>query len=297
VEQLPTIVGLGETLWDVFPDGARLGGAPLNFCCSAAELAGAAARVVMVSAVGNDEFGQPAIDALAVHQVDTSCVQRNDQPTGQVLVELDDAGVASYRFADDGAWDQLLWNEDLRQLAASCQAVCFGTLGQRSEHSRRTIQRFVGATADFALRILDVNLRAPFFSDDVIRESLALANVLKLNEDELPHLASLFGISGTHVEVMRQLAQQFQLRSVALTRGANGAILLSDDVESDLPGIEVKVADTVGAGDAFTAAMTLGLLAERSVDRINQHAIATAAFVCSSSGATMKFPENLLAGD
>ena len=293
MEKRTTIVGLGETLWDVFPDGARLGGAPLNFCCSAAELSGTDTRVVMVSAVGNDRPGQSAIDALADHQVDTSCIQRNDQPTGQVLVELDDAGVASYRFAEDGAWDHLLWNGDLRQLAEECHAVCFGTLGQRSTHSRRTIQRFAAATSDESLRILDVNLRAPFYSDDVIQESLALANVLKLNDDELPHLARLFNISGTPVQLMQQLAEQFQLRCVALTRGSDGAILLCNQAVSEQPGVRIEVADTVGAGDAFTAAMTLGLLADHGVDRINQHAVATAAFVCSRAGATTKFPEHL----
>ncbi len=290
---MPIIVGLGETLWDVFPDGPRLGGAPLNFSCSAAELASGSAKVFMVSAVGNDDLGQPAVDAMKMHQVDVSTIQCNDRATGQVFVELDQAGVASYRFADDGAWDHLEWNSALQQLASECDAVCFGSLGQRGSVSRSTIRKFVAATPAEAMRILDINLRAPFFSDDVILESLALANTLKLNDDELPYLARLCNIRGTQTDLMHQLADRYQLKCVALTRGANGAVLMCGEAVSDLPGVEVKVADTVGAGDAFTAAMTLGLLAGEPVDTINQHAIQVAAYVCSMSGATMSFPDQL----
>ena len=293
MNNMPIIVGLGETLWDVFPDGPRLGGAPLNFSCSAAELSSGSAKVFMVSAVGNDTLGQPAIDALKMHGVDVSTIQRNDRATGQVFVELDQAGVASYRFADDGAWDHLAWNSTLQHLASQCDAVCFGSLGQRSSVSRRTIQKFVAATPARTMRILDVNLRAPFFNDEVILESLALANTLKLNDDELPYLAKLCNIRGTETELMHQLADKHQLRCVALTRGANGAVLMCGEAVSDLPGAEVKVADTVGAGDAFTAAITLGLLAGKTVDDINQHAIKVAAYVCSMSGATTSFPNEL----
>jgi len=294
MSKIAVVVGLGETLWDVFPDGAHLGGAPLNFSCSAAELAQSHARVFIVSSVGNDELGRRAVDSLTEHGVDTTCMQTDDRQTGQVLVELDSAGVASYRFAEDTAWDHLCWNSALRQLASDCDAICFGTLGQRSGCSRTTIQKFVSATSDETLRILDVNLRAPFFSDEVIRESLVLANVLKLNDEELPLLAGLSGFSGNDVEIMRQLADEFQLRCVALTRGDKGAILVCGDAVSDLPGIEVEVVDTVGAGDAFTAAMTLGLLAGQDMDQVNQRAIATASYVCSQPGATMSFPESLL---
>lgn len=289
------IVGLGEILWDVFPDGPRFGGAPSNFSCSAAELAQDSAQVFMVSAVGNDQLGRQAIESLGARGVNTTCVQIDERETGQVLVELDSAGVASYRFAENTAWDHLSWNESLSQLAPSCDVVCFGTLGQRGECSRSTIQRFVRATSDETLRILDVNLRAPFYDDTVIRDSLNLANVLKLNDDELPVLARLFGVAGSDIEIMRQLAQQYQLRYVALTRGAKGAVLLSEHEVSDRPGLHVGVADTVGAGDAFTAAMTLGLLAERSIDDVNKSAIGTAAYVCSQPGATMKFPAQLIA--
>lgn len=287
------IVGLGETLWDIFPDGPRLGGAPLNFACSCAELGQSHAQVFLASSVGNDELGDRALDLLKQHGVSISHTQTDSHPTGQVLVQLDDAGVASYRFAENSAWDHLSWNSQLENLAADCDAVCFGTLGQRSQQSRDMIHRFVAATSDDSLCILDVNLRAPFFDDDVIRESLVLANVLKLNDDELPLLARLIGATGTQVEMMQQLAVAFQLRCVALTRGSSGAILVCGDTVSDLNGEAVEVADTVGAGDAFTAAMTLGLLTNRTASDVNRHAIAVAAYVCSQSGATMRFPEHL----
>ena len=287
------IVGLGETLWDVFPDGPRLGGAPLNFSCSTAELAQSDAQVFMASAVGSDELGRRAICTLEEHGVNTTCMQIDDRPTGQVLVELDSAGVASYRFAENCAWDHFLWNSALQKLASDCDAVCFGTLGQRSACSRATIHKFVAETNEETLRILDVNLRPPFFSDEMIRQSLALANVLKLNDEELPLLARLCDVHGSDVEIMKKLAEQYQFRCIALTRGAKGAILVYGDEVSDLPGIEVAVADTVGAGDAFTAAMTLGLLAGRDIDQVNRNAIAIAAYVCSKPGATMKFPANL----
>jgi fructokinase len=288
------IVGIGEILWDVFPDGPRFGGAPSNFSCSAAELAQDAAQVYMVSAVGSDELGRRAIHSLAKHGVNTSFVLIDEWETGQVLVELDSQGVASYRFAENTAWDHLVWSDALQQLAADCDVVCFGTLAQRSKSSRIAIQDFVKATSDDTLRILDVNLRDPFFDDEVIRESLILANVLKLNDEELPLLARLSGAAGSDIEIIRQLADRFQLSHVALTRGAAGAVIVSQDAVSELPGVEVKVADTVGAGDAFTAAMSLGLLSGQDVDEVNGTAIATASHVCSIPGATMRFPESLL---
>ena len=288
------VVGIGEILWDVFPDGPRFGGAPANFSCSTSELSRGAAGVLIVSAVGEDELGRKAIESLKQRGVDTSVLQVNQHPTGKVDVQLDDAGVASYHFADDSAWDHLAWNDALGKVAAKCDAVCFGTLGQRSETSRRTINQFVQATPESALRILDVNLREPFYDDSVILQSLALANVLKLNDDELPRLARINGLSGDDVDVMRQLAARHQLRYVALTRGAGGAAIVSQDEVSDLPGIPTEVADTVGAGDAFTAAITLGLLAGQDIDTVNRNAIAVASYVCSQPGATMTFPDELM---
>jgi fructokinase len=291
------IIALGEILWDVFPDGPRFGGAPANFGCSAAELGRDKAIVTMVSAVGDDELGRRALEALANRGVHTTGVQVNGYPTGRVDVELDEHGAASYRFAENCAWDHLSWNHELEQLAQRCDAVCFGTLGQRGRESQETIWALVQATPESALRILDVNIREPFISDELILASLDLANVLKLNDEELPVIGRLCNVSGSDLEIMRQVARRFTLRHVALTRGPDGAVIVSEDSVSELPGVPVKVADTVGAGDAFTASMTLGLLAGQNLDTINRNAIATASFVCSQPGATMSFPDQWRHGE
>ena len=288
-EKLRVIIGLGEILWDVFPDGPRFGGAPANFACHVAALGG---NSEMVSAVGNDELGAQALAELHQRGVGTSGVHRHkDRATGIVTVSLDADGHASYEFAADTAWDALPWSAQLARLAERTSAVSFGTLGQRSACSRATIRRFVTATPSTALRVFDINLRPPFISDAVILESLALANVLKLNDDELPALAALCASTGSDVEIMLKLAARFTLRVVALTRGADGAVLVHNGQVSEHPGIETGVVDTVGAGDAYTAVLTLGLLEGRDLDAINREACQVAAFVCSQSGATPKLPD------
>ncbi len=287
------ILAIGEILWDVFPDGARFGGAPANFACSTAELAKADASVHMISAVGDDPFGRDAIEAMGARGVLSDAVQVNGYATGRVDVTLNPAGEAAYQFAEDSAWDHLAWNRTLEELASTCDAVCFGTLGQRGSESQETIRTLIRATADTALRILDINIRKPFISDDTILTSLDLANVLKLNDEELPAIASLCDFSGSDVEIMRQIARRFELRLVALTRGAKGAVIVTDDSVSELPGVPVQVVDTVGAGDAFTASMTLGVLAGHSLATTNHNAMATASYVCSQPGATMAFPDRL----
>jgi fructokinase len=286
-----TIVGVGELLWDLFPDGPRFGGAPVNFSCHAAALG---ANVHVVTSVGDDPLGRQALEALRSHGVDSDAVAICDQaPTGTVKVAVDAAGKATFTFAPDVAWDHLCWCAALEGLAARCDAVCFGTLGQRAAESRQSIQRFVRATPLPTLRIYDINLRPPFYSDEVIRESLALANVLKLNDDELPILASMCGVSGTEAGVLHQFAQKFDLQVVALTRGARGAMLLRGGDVSECPGVSVAVKDTVGAGDAFTAALALGLLRNDPLDLINRRACEVAAYVCSCPGATPPLPEHI----
>lgn len=288
------IVGIGEVLWDMFPNGPQFGGAPANFACSSAALAQESAHVSMISAVGDDELGQRALAKLGDFGVDTSAIQVKSDPTGQVNVRLDGDGVASFVFQEDSAWDQLSWNITLGKIAMECDAVCFGSLGQRGQCSRETIRRFVSTTPEAALRVLDVNLRTPFWSSNLIRESLALANVLKLNDDELQAIAALSGARGSEVEMLRQIANEYQLRVVALTRGSHGAVICAGNEVSDRPGETVNVVDTVGAGDVFTGALTLGLLNGHTVDTINEHAIASASYCCSRPGATMKMPDRLL---
>jgi len=285
----PAIVAVGEILWDLFPDGPRFGGAPANFACHAA---GLGANVAIVSAVGADDLGRAALSELSGRSIDVTAVTMHaERGTGTVQVTLDGAGKASFEFQPEIAWDDLRWSESLDNLAGQAQAVCFGTLAQRSAASRGTIQRFVGATSSQALRVFDINLRPPFYSDSVIRESLELANVLKLNDDELPIVARLAGLAGSDREIMASLCERFSLDLVALTRGNRGSLLIRRTGEmNDHPGVPTTVKDTVGAGDAFTAVLTLGLLQQRPLAAISDLANRVAAWVCSQSGATPLLP-------
>jgi fructokinase len=286
-----TIVGLGEILWDVFPDGPRFGGAPANFACHSAALG---AHAHMASAVGADDLGDRAVATLQRHAVTTECVQPlADFPTGSVQVQVDADGKPRYEFGKDDAWDHLTWSDALADLAARSDAICFGTLGQRHQASRRTIQRFVGATSTSSWRIFDINLRPPFYDEAVIEQSLALANVLKLNDEELAILTPLYGLMGSPANRISQLAEQHDLRLVALTLGSQGALLVRESEVSECSGAEVRVRDTVGAGDAFTAAMTLGILHKGNLDTINRHACRVAEFVCTQPGATPILPDQL----
>jgi fructokinase len=309
------IVGVGELLWDIFPDGPRFGGAPVNFACTASSLARGAANVSMVTAVGDDALGREALAKLQQFGVDASCVQVTPEPTGQVLVQIDDAGLASYEFASDTAWDNLTWAAPLSRLAQSADAVCFGTLGQRSARSRAVIRQFVQATPAATLRVFDINLRPPFWDETVILESLPLANVLKCNEDELPILAELTGVGGSVDQITRTWIERYGLRVVAITQGSLGSTLYGLDEDgldedgldedgldedgldedgldevSRQDAIPTDVVDTVGAGDAFTAALVLGLLDRRPLTEIHAWANRVSAFVCSQAGATPTLP-------
>lgn len=295
----PTVLALGEILWDLFPDGPRLGGAPANFAC---HVAGLGAESFLVSAVGDDERGHEAIARFKQLSVRTGCVQIDpEHPTGTVDVQLDDQGVASFRFADDCAWDYLQATETLLNLAARAQAICFGTLGQRSSQSRDSIQQIVKAfrgKTGAKPCVLDINFRPPFDSIEVIRESLELANVLKLNEQELIGLMqrlfdmTLEGMDNESLEsAFTKLSSTFGLKWIALTLGDKGAVLWHRDGKILRAGsLRVSVKDTVGAGDAFTATLVVGLLTGQSPHKILERACEVAAYVCTTSGATPPLP-------
>jgi fructokinase len=291
VKEQSVVVGIGEVLWDMFPEGARFGGAPANFVCSFAGLAKGRWPVAVVSAVGEDELGEKAVQSMVEHQVDVQHISSMRQSTGQVHVQLDDRGHASYEFATESAWDYLEWSDSLQKLATRTAAVCFGTLGQRHATSRATIRRFVNETPSSALRIFDINIRKPYIDNAMILESMQLANVLKMNQDELPVLADLYHLSGSDASMLKQLQSRFSLRLVALTRGDEGALIVRGEDRSDLPGVQTQVVDTVGAGDAFTAMVALGLLQGLDLDTINRKACEVASFVCMHSGATPRMPD------
>ena len=285
------IVGIGEVLWDLLPSGRQLGGAPANFTFHASALG---AETQLISRVGKDDLGRETLDRLSKLGVPTECVEVDEKlPTGTVGVTVTADGQPQYQIHENVAWDAIRGDSAGRSGVAVADAVCFGSLAQRSEPSRTTIQSLVAAALASTLRIFDINLRQHYYSRDVIEKSLALANVLKVNDAELPRLAQMFGLSGDERTQIQQLAERNGLRAVACTRGGNGSLLFAEGRWSDHPGVPTTVVDTVGAGDSFTAALTLGLLAGWDLDRINDHANRVAAFVCSCAGATPELPASL----
>ncbi len=287
------VVGLGEMLWDVFPTGPVFGGAPANFACHAAALGADAA---MVSSVGTDDLGDRAIAALSERGVDISAVARSSQhPTGTVQVHLSEGGQPDYEITRHVAWDYVPWSPEVETLAGKADAVCFGSLAQRCETTRETIQRFVRTTRPDCLRVFDVNLRQDFFDKEILRESLELANVLKLNDEEAPIVASscLGESSGDPID---RLIEAFDLRLVALTLGSKGAVLVAGDKRHEQPAVETQIADTVGAGDSFTAAMILGTLMGQPLAETAARAATVASYVCSQPGATPVLPKSLTDG-
>lgn len=290
----PLVVGIGEVLWDMFPDGPCLGGAPANFACSVAGLASETVQSSVVSAVGRDDLGGRALDALGQRGVDPSCIAQCDLPTGQVMVRLDDSRLPSYEIATEAAWDHLVWSDKLALQARRADAVCYGTLGQRSAGAGAVIEQFIRSTRPDCLRIMDVNLRPPYWTDSLVLDSLSWANILKCNDTELPVIASLLQLSGSDVSVVGQLVDRYSLRLAAVTRGANGSLLVNGaGVVSEVPGTPVSVADTVGAGDAFAAALAVATLRGLPTKVMHTWATRVAAYVCSQTGATPAIPREL----
>jgi fructokinase len=285
------ILAVGEVLWDVFADGPRFGGAAANWAVAAAGLGGEFAVVQLASAVGRDALGDQARDQLVARGVDVSLLARADAPTGQVFVELDAAGQGRYRVLDDAAWDRVPTTPALLAAAAAADVIYFGPLGQRAAVSRETIRAVLRAARPECWRILDVNLRPPHTPRDVVEASLALANVVKLNTDEWATLAAGWGVDAATADVWATLGQRFALRLVAETRGAAGSVLHTAAGRIEfVPDTAVAVIDTVGAGDAFTAALALGLAGGVALDRGQRWASAAAAYVCTQPGGTPAFP-------
>ena len=287
------VVGIGEVLWDLLPSGRQLGGAPANFAYHAFALG---AEVRIISRVGRDANGRELLQRISELPLSTEYIELDPiAPTGTVSVEIAADGQPKYTIHKNVAWDHIKAEPAACRVVADAHAVCFGTLAQRSEKSRASIRSLVSLAPSNALRIFDVNLRQHFYSRELMEQSLALANVLKVNDAELGILAEMFGITGDSRAQMNGLASRYGLRVVACTRGVNGSLLLADGRWSDHPGVRAKVADTVGAGDAFTAAMALGFLRAWDLDDINHRANKIAAFVASRPGGTPDLPQHLRA--
>ena len=284
------IVGVGEVLWDLLLTGPKLGGAPANFAYHAHALG---AHVNVITRVGDDDHGREIIRRFQNMGLPDATVQIDEiAPTGTAKVVLSGDGLAHFTIQENVAWDYIAANREALAAAGTADAICFGSLAQRCQTSRNSILQLVAAAPAKALRVLDINLRQQFYTRAVIEKSLQLADVLKLNEEELPILAAMFGFSGPAKRQIDRLAQTFDLHVIALTRGPDGSLLFQQKGKrwSDCRSHPVQVIDTVGAGDSFTAVLVLGLLQKMDLDEINEVANEVARYVCSQAGATPSLP-------
>ena len=257
VRHIYTVAGIGELLWDILPEGKRLGGAPANFALHAHALGG---QANILSSIGHDRFGRDIIQFLSRLDMSTQYIHYNGHPTGSVEVELSENGHPEYVIHQNVAWDYIQLTPKSQALACLCDAVCFGSLAQRNPVSGQSIQAFVAGTKTSCLRVFDINLRGNHFSQQIIESSLHIANILKLNTGELDVLQDMLRLPPGIETALHALLNRYALDLIALTQGADGSIMMDKDTVSHCPGISVNVKDTIGAGDSFTAAMVMGKL-------------------------------------
>ena len=283
-------VGMGEILFDVLPTGAKLGGAPANFAYHVGQHG---LRSVAVSALGEDELGSEAVRLMSEKELPfvTPLV---DYPTGTVQVTVDSQGVPAYDIRTDVAWDHIPFTHSVRDVAEYASAVCWGTLAQRSDESRKTILDFVDHTPASCLKIFDINLRQHFYTKEVIHESLQRCNMLKINDEELEVLGRLFGCPELDLEgKCMLLLGKYDLDMLVLTCGANGSYVFAPGNKSFLETPQVGVADTVGAGDSFTGTFCAGILMGLPIAEAHKRAVEVSAYVCTQQGAMPRIPASL----
>ena len=278
------VVGLGEVLWDLLPERTCLGGAPANFAYITTLMGD---HGIVASRVGEDSRGLDALRRMEELGLDIDHVQTDrEHPTGTVKVELDSKGIARFEIAHPVAWDSLEWTLDWQRLAERADAVCFGSLAQRSAASQNTIRQFLRATSPGTVKVFDVNLRQSYYSQEVLAESMRLADIVKLNDEELPRIMSLGKFPHRdELSSARLLLSAYGLKLVCVTRGGNGSLLVRGTDASEHPGFRVRVADTVGSGDAFTAGLLHEYLHGASLDLMNEVANLVGAWVASEVGA------------
>ena len=287
------VVGLGEVLWDVLPEGKKLGGAPANFAYHAGQFLGMD-NTIAVSALGNDKLADETVDALKEHGLN-DLLPRVPYPTGTVQVQLDEQGIPTYDIKENVAWDNIPFDEDIAQIARNCRAVCFGSLAQRNVVSRETIQKFLDATPADCLKIFDINLRQQFYTQEILRESFQRCNILKINDEELVLIGRMFGYPGLDIENKCWLILgKYNLDMLVLTCGTNGSYVFTPGQMSFQETPKVKVADTVGAGDSFTGSFVGSILNGKSVPEAHRTAVQVSAFVCTQNGAMPTLPQELI---
>lgn len=288
------VVGLGEALFDCLPDGKKLGGAPANFAYHAGQFG---LPALAISAIGNDALGRELQQELDSHRLN-ALLPVVPYETGTVQVTLNGAGIPQYEIKEGVAWDNIPYTEEMRQVARRTQAVCFGSLAQRSETSRNTIRAFLNdmPQGDNILKVFDINLRQNFYGKSLVEESLQACNVLKINDEELITLSKMFGWEETDPEAQcRKLADSYGLRLLILTCGTDGSYVFTPDGSHFEPTPRVEVADTVGAGDSFTGSFVASILKRKTPAEAHKTAVKVSAFVCTQPGAMPQVPEELKA--
>lgn len=287
-----TVIGMGEALWDVLPEGKKIGGAPANFAYHVSQFG---LPSCVVSAVGDDPLGKEIIQNFKSkglnHHIDTV-----PYPTGTVQVEIDQAGVPQYEIKENVAWDNIPYTDSLAALAAETSAFCFGSLAQRNVVSRNTINSFLDAIPEEnnPLIVFDVNLRQGFYNKDILCNSMKRCNILKINDEELVTVSRMFGYPGIDLQDKCWiLLGKYNLKMLILTCGINGSYVFTPGNVSFQPTPKVGVSDTVGAGDSFTAAFIASILKGKSVAEAHSLAVRTSAFVCTQKGAMPILPADL----
>lgn len=274
----PVILGIGEIVWDCLPGGRKLGGAPVNFAYHAMQLG---ADSYPVSAVGSDPLGDETLETCKGYGLDTRFIQVNPHPTSRVLVTLDPSGVPSYEIVENVAWDELDATPEAMALAARADAVCWGCLAQRSAKSRSAIEKLLSAVPAGGMKVFDINLRQHYYSKAIIETSLEQATVLKLNEDELPVVLALLGASD-----ILELMSRYHLSFLVFTCGAAfSEVYGPQGLLSHIETPRVEVADTVGAGDCFTAAFVASILNGETPVAAHEKAVKLSAWLCTLHGA------------
>lgn len=277
------VIAVGEIVWDMLPAGKQLGGAPLNFAFFSKELG---AEAYAVSAIGNDALGDEALAVASATGVNLDYLQRNNLPTSRVLISLDNEGVPQYEIVENVAWDALECPQMILDLVKDASVMCWGSLAQRSVTSRRSVLAMLAAAPKECVKVFDINIRQHYYSREVIETSLGYADILKLNEDELPLVASILGLSGQERDIVRQLIEKYALKYLVYTHGADFSEVYSATGEySHVPTPKVKVVDTVGAGDSFTAVFVTSILQGLSMAESHARAVEVSAYVCTQNGA------------
>lgn len=283
------VVGMGEALWDVLPEGKKIGGAPANFAYHVSQFG---LPSCVVSAIGDDALGKEIIENFTSKGLD-QLIAEVPYPTGTVQVEIDQTGIPLYDIKENVAWDNIPYTEHLDALAKRTKAVCFGSLAQRNVVSRETINHFLDTMPkdDDSLIVFDVNLRQGFYNKEILCKSMQNCNILKINDEELITVSRMFGYPGIDLQDKSWiLLGKYNLKMLILTCGINGSYVFTPGNVSFQPTPKVEVADTVGAGDSFTAAFIASILKGKSVTEAHSIAVKTSAYVCTQKGAMPILP-------